>query len=190
MQFSVTFRKMDPSDAIREHAYERIQRLQKYLTDPITANVVLDVERYRHKVDVNIVLHNGLLLKAEEATDDMYKSIDRAVEKLERQVRRYKDRIRRHKPRTGPEVSIRHNVLAAPEPEQSGIEEEELAVPEVVRTSEFTARPLTIEEAIMQLDLESRAFLVFTNAETKAVNVVYRREDGNYGLIETPSVVI
>ncbi len=190
MQFSVTFRRMEPSDAIRQHAHERIQRLQKYLADPITANVVLDVERYRHKVDVNIVLHNGLLLKAEEATDDMYKAIDRAVEKLEKQVRRYKDRIRRHKPHPGPEVSIRHNVLAAPEPEETMVEEEELPVPKVVRTSEFTARPMTVDQAIMQLDLRNSSFLVFTNAETKAVNVVYRREDGNYGLIETPSVVV
>ena len=196
MQFSVTFRKMDTTEALKSYAEEKVRKIKKYFPEPINAQVVLSKEKYRQRADINITLHNGLLLKGKESSEDVYNSIDRAVDKIERQVRKYKDKIRRHKPQSGPQIPVRHNILqameeaqveeVAPEPKV----EEGPKIPKVVRSSEFQAKPMTVEEAIMQLDLRDSAFLVFTNADSRAINVVYKREDSNYGLIETDSQAI
>jgi putative sigma-54 modulation protein len=189
---------MDTTDAIKKYAEDKVLKIKKYFPDPINAHVVLSTEKYRQKADINITLHNGLVLKGKESTEDVYSSIDRAVDKIERQVRKYKDKIKRHKPQNGPQIPVRHNILQAaealqpreemPEPVPKIVDEEK--IPRVVRTSEFSAKPMTVEEALMQLDLRNSTFLVFTNADSRAINVVYRREDGNYGLIETDSKAI
>lgn len=195
MQFSVTFRKMDTTEALKSYAEEKVGKIKKFFPEPITAQVVLSKEKYRQRADINITLNNGLLLKGKDSSEDAYSSIDRAVEKIERQVKKYKDKIRRHKPQQGPQIPVRHNILQAMEeantedsPQPQIMEDD--AVRKVVRTSEFQAKPMTVEEAIMQLDLRDSAFLVFTNADSRAINVVYRREDKNYGLIETDSQAI
>ncbi len=195
MQFSVTFRKMDTTEALKSYAEEKVGKIKKFFPEPITAQVVLSKEKYRQRADINITLNNGLLLKGKDSSEDVYSSIDRAVEKIERQVKKYKDKIRRHKPQQGPQIPVRHNILQAMEeantedsPQPQIMEDD--AVRKVVRTSEFQAKPMTVEEAIMQLDLRDSAFLVFTNADSRAINVVYRREDKNYGLIETDSQAI
>jgi putative sigma-54 modulation protein len=206
MNLSVTFRHMEATDAIREYAREKLEKIHKYFPDPITAHVVLATERgYQHLADVVITLHNGIVLKGKEATEDMYSSIDLVMAKIERQVRRYKERIRDHKPHTGPGIPMRASVLAAeglgltPEPEVAAAEPRTSAKkPEVapamaavrpdrqiIKSSKFFAKPMTVEEAVMQMDLLDNEFLVFMNATSKEVNVVYRRKDGNYGLIET-----
>lgn len=189
MKFSVTFRKMDATDAIKEYAEDKIKKIKRYFPDPIQTHVVLALERHLHRADISITLHNGLVLKGTEASDDMYSSIDLAAAKIEKQVRRYKDKIRSHKPQTGPMLAFRRDVIeeeetaeetAAPAPE---IVPE--ALPKVIRSDSFTAHPMSIEEAVMQLNLMNNAFLVFTNSNNQAINVIYRRNDGNYGLIDT-----
>ncbi len=194
MKFQVTFRKMDATDAIKQYAEEKVKKIKRYFPDPINANVVLGLERYQHRADINITLHNGLVLKGSETSDDMYSSIDLAVGKIEKQVRRYKDKIRSHKPQTGPVLAFRRDVIeeeeleGAPEPQAVAVEEvvNDLgALPRVIRSDSFTAQAMTVEEAVMQLNLMNNAFLVFTNADNQAINVIYRRNDGNYGLIDT-----
>src|SRR5437870_3516292 len=99
MQLSVTFRHMDTSDALKDYAKEKVERITKYFPDPIKAHVVLACDRgYNHIADVVITLHNGILIKGEEVTEDMYSSIDLVMAKIERQVRRYKEKIRNHRP--------------------------------------------------------------------------------------------
>lgn len=190
MQLSVTFRKMETTDAIKSYVQDKIKKIKKYFPDPITAHVVLTLERYQHKADVNITLHNGLVLKGQDKTGDMYSAIDLAVAKIERQIRKYKDKIRSHKPLSGPQFAIRHDIIETPEESTQTVEPEEPPPSKVIKSSEFTAKPMTIEEAIMQMDLRNSVFLVFTNATSKAINVVYRRDDGNVGLIETPSQAV
>ncbi len=195
MQCSVTFRKMDTTEALKSYAEEKVRKIKKFFPEPINAQVVLSKEKFRQRADINITLHNGLLLKGKDSSEDVYSSIDRAVDKIERQVKKYKDRIRRHKPQNGVPIPVRHNILQAMEEELSDVAMEpalgeEHGIPKVVRSSEFQAKPMTVEEAIMQLDLRDSAFLVFTNAVSRAINVVYRREDNNYGLIETDSQAI
>src|SRR6476659_4750557 len=98
MQLSVTFRHMDSTEALKDYAREKIERIRKYFPDPIKAHVVLACDRgYNHIADVIITLHNGIVIKGEETTEDMYSSIDLVMAKIERQVRRYKEKLRHHK---------------------------------------------------------------------------------------------
>ena len=193
MKFSVTFRKMDATDAIKQYAEEKVKKIKRFFPDPLSAHVVLALERYQHRADVNITLHNGLVLKGQDTSDDMYSSIDLAMAKIEKQVRRYKDKIRSHKPAAGPQLPFRVDVIEE-DPEPMVVEEppEEVVnalaedlLPKVIKSDSFTAQPMTVEEAVMQLNLMNNAFLVFTNSANQSINVIYRRNDGNYGLIDT-----
>ncbi|RMH43240.1 MAG: ribosome-associated translation inhibitor RaiA [Deltaproteobacteria bacterium] len=186
MQFSVTFRQMEATDALKDYAKERMQRIKKYFPDPISCHVVMSTERYKHRVDVNLQLHNGLQIAGHEATEDMYSSIDLVVAKIERQVRRYKDKLRDHKPRTDvTPMPYAHTVLEETPAPDARPPEPAPPAPRVVKRDKFVAHPLTVDEAIMQLNLADLQFLVFRNADTGQVNVVYRRDDDSYGLIET-----
>lgn len=185
MQLSVTFRHMEGSDALKDHARERLEKIKKYFPDPIMAHVVLSTERgYQHCADVNIQLHNGLLIKGSEATEDMYSSIDLVMAKIERQVRRYKEKIRGHKERTDlSSMPIAYHVLSEESEETPG--DGQQAEASIIHTEHIPARTLSVDEALMQLNLAGQSFLVFRNSQSSHVNVVYRRDDGKYGLIET-----
>lgn len=191
MQFSVTFRHMEATDALKQYAEERMQRIKKYFPDPMKVHVKMSTHRYNHTADVNVQLHNGFTLGGQETTEDMYSSIDLVVAKLMRQVRKYKDKLREHKGRSGGAVGAipySHKVITEPA-EAAPTEEPVVAAepPVVVETEKFHASPMSVSEAIMQLNLAHEAFLVFACEGTGAVNVVYRRDDGTYGLIETPA---
>jgi putative sigma-54 modulation protein len=216
MQLSVTFRHMEATDALKEYARERMERIKKYFPDPIAVHVVMSTERgYKHRVDVTMQLHNGLTVAGREASESMFSSIDLVIAKIERQVRRYKEKLRTHKARTTlTPVPWSHTVVA--ESEQAGDEIAEAAPPQisvgaalaaaaaeitaapvpadasalaadaplVVKTQKLHANPMSVAEAIMQLNLLDHVFLVFLHDETGRVNVVYRRDDGRYGLID------
>ncbi len=191
MQMSVTFRHMDATEALKDYAHEKVDRIRKYFPDPIKAHVVLGCDRgYSHHADVVITLHNGIVIAGEETTEDMYSSIDLVMAKIERQVRRYKEKIRSHK--GGDSIhghrEMTHSVVEMAH-DQAEKAEAQAAQPhgdfKIIRESKFVARPMTPEEAVMQMNLLSNDFLVFTSATNHDVNVVYRRGDGTYGLIET-----
>ncbi|HUH02849.1 MAG TPA: ribosome-associated translation inhibitor RaiA [Kofleriaceae bacterium] len=189
----MTFRHMEATDALKSYAKEKIQRIRKYLPDPIAVHVVMSTERHNHRADINVQLHNGLKVAGHEATDDMYSAIDQVVQKIERQVRRYKEKLRTHKGKsTFDAVTWTHSVLAeeADAVESDGKNGEDaspaLAAPGIVRkTEKFHASPMSVSEAIMQLNLLHEQFLVFRCDRTGGVNVVYRLNDGTFGLIET-----
>ena len=117
MQLSTTFRHMDASQAVRDYAEEKLDKIRKYFQkDPIAAHAVFAVERgFHHVADINITLPNGIVINAKETTEDMYSSIDLATARIERQVRKWKDKIRDHKPHGGPSVSVREMVILAEE---------------------------------------------------------------------------
>jgi len=199
MQLSTTFRHMDASQAVREYAAEKLEKIRKYFNkDPISAHAVFSVERgFHHVADLNITLPSGIVINAKETTEDMYSSIDLAAARIERQVRRWKDRIRDHKPHGGPMTSVRELVIEPEEVEpQSGaaVEAPKPTPPpaanhnfQVVKDERFTARSLSVEDAVMQLNLLGDELLVFTDAGNGRTSVLYRRKDGKYGLIETGS---
>jgi len=193
MQLSVTFRHMEASEAVRQYAKEKMEKIKKYFPDPIFAHVVVGTERgYQHAVDVHIQLHNGLAIKGHETTEDMYSSIDLVMAKIERQVRRYKDKIRHHKAREGlSEMAVFYHELEPHEDHAPSAPPAETPVPpgkRISKTEKVAAQNLHVDEAVMQLDLIAQQFLVFHNADTGQINVLYRRDDGGYGLIETNQV--
>ncbi len=195
MQLAVTFRHMDATNSLKEYAKEKVERITKYFPDPIKAHVVLSCDRgYEHHADVVITLHNGIVIKGEEATEDMYSSIDLVMAKIERQVRRYKEKLRGHRPSNERELrEVHHSVItethangeAQSAQAAAGGQSAAASKPHIVTKEKLFARSLTVDEAVMQLNLLGNDFLVFTNAGSNDVNVVYRRKDGTYGLIET-----
>src|SRR3954453_16934150 len=117
MHLSTPFRHMDGSQAVREYAAEKLDKIKKYFNkDPIAAHAVFSVERgFHHVADINIPLPNGIVINAKETTEDMYSSIDLAAARIERQVRKWKEKIRDHKPHGGPSTSVRERVIPAEE---------------------------------------------------------------------------
>lgn len=178
MQLSVTFRNIESREALREYLQEKMSKLKKYLDFPLEANVVLAVEKHRHLAEVTL-LANRLIINAQEETEDMFAAIDRVTEKLERQILKYKEKLKRHKSNSPgiPEMSWRMNVYT-PDSFEEGRE------PRVIKTKKLLAKPMSVEEAAMQLDLGQKDFLIFTNTETKSLSIIYRLKDGNYGLVE------
>jgi len=196
MQLSTTFRHMDASQAVREYSEEKLEKIRKYFhKEPIAAHAVFSVERgFNHVADINITLPSGLVINAKETTEDMYSSIDLAVSRIERQVRKWKEKIRDHKPHED-QFSLRERVISAETIEpQVGVaaeaEKARLAAPsappfKVVTEETFTVRTMKVQDAVMQLNLLGAQFLVFSDVDSQGVCVVYRRNDGNYGLIHT-----
>ena len=194
MQLSTTFRHMDASQAVREYTAERLEKIRKYFNKgPISAHAVFTVERgFHHVADLNITLPNGIAINAKETTEDMYSSIDLAAARIERQVRKWKEKIRDHKPHGGPVATLRELVIPADdiEPRQSLTETPPSPAPigagyRVIKDERFTARSMSIEDAVMQLNLLGDEILVFTDAATGTTSILHRRKDGDYGLIET-----
>jgi putative sigma-54 modulation protein len=185
MQVSVTFRHMEPTEALKEFAAEKVTRIEKFIHTPTDAHVVLSVEKYMHKADILIKAH-GVMMRGQEKSEDMYASIDRAVDKIERQVKRYRNKLTNHKPREGQAYKVNLNYLEAqkepdPEPQTDQMPHQ------IVETKEIEAHPMTVEEAVMQMDLLDNDFLVFLNVVSGEMNVLYRRKEGSYGLIEAPT---
>ncbi len=171
MIISVRGKNIQVTPALKEYVEKRIGKLGRFFESQQEAQVTLSVQKDSHRVEVTMPL-NGYVLRGEEETADMYASVDMVLDKLERQVEKYKTRIARKLK----DESIRDMVPAAGQ----GVEEE----PRVVRTKRFAIKPMPVDEAILQMNLVGHSFFVFSNAETEEVNVLYKRKDGNYGLIE------
>lgn len=173
MKFVVNGRNTTVSDAMLEKAQKKVGKFAKFFRPDTEAVLTFDVEKDRNIFEVTIK-SKGLFVRAEETTDDMYASIDLVIEKLERQIRKYKTRLGK---RIHQEAMVPENF----DLDESIDEEEE---PRIVRTKRFAFKPMDVEEAILQMNLLGHNFFVFTNAENEQVNVVYKRKNGNYGLIE------
>jgi len=163
-------KNIDITDALKIHVDKKIGKISKYFEENTEAQVSLSVVKDTHVVEAMLLLNGGMLLRAEEKSPDMYASIDLVVEKLERQIRKYKTRINRKA----------RQVTMADEEGRSWDDDE----PKIVKTKRFAIKPMLPDEAVLQMNLLEHDFFVFTNAETNEANVVYRRKDGNYGLIE------
>lgn len=174
MQTSVTFKNLDPSEHLKAYVGEKLNRFDKYLYNPAEANVVLSVEKFRHMAEINII-GDRLSINGKEETDDMYSAIDMVLDKLEKQIKKNKQKIRGH--RSGSKARSRDFL-----DEDMELPDENPAGRVMIRNIEY--KPMDVEEAVMQMELVTDNFLVFTNSRTDKVNVLYRRKDGNYGLIQ------
>jgi putative sigma-54 modulation protein len=178
MQFQVKGRNIEVSDSIRSYAEEKLGKLERQLEDP-RIELELALERNPSIAENNVaeatIWTNGTVIRAREASPDMRASIDQLVDKLERQVTRYKRqrRDRRRKAARSNDSALEATPVVPDEPG-----------PMIVKTKQFAVTPMTPEEAVLQLELIGHDFFVFRNADTGEVNVVYRRRDGDFGLIE------
>ncbi len=174
MQLSVTFKNIDPSDHLKAYLQEKLDRLDKLLDNPAEANVALSVQKHRHIAEVNISA-DRLTIIGKEETSDLYSAIDMVSDKLEKQIKKGKQKIRSH--RNASKAKARD--MLSPEP---GVSEEDRSKEILIKNIEY--KPMDIEEAAMQMELVPDNFLVFTNSKTERVNVIYRRNDGHFGLIQ------
>ncbi|SJZ58591.1 ribosome hibernation-promoting factor, HPF/YfiA family [Garciella nitratireducens] len=170
MHIIISGKNLEVTDGIKNVLEKKLQKLDKYFDPSTEVRATLSVEKNRHILEVTIPI-NGAILRAEEETDDMYNTIDEVMEKLERQIRKYRTKIEK-KMKKG---SFRYNFP---------LEEQKEKQPKIVRTKKFAMKPMPVEEALLQMELLGHNFFVFLNAENDEVNVVYKRKDGNYGLIE------
>jgi putative sigma-54 modulation protein len=186
---NITFRHIDPIDSLKNYAREKVERVNKYLDQATEATVVLSLERHLHHADIRIQ-SGTYLLRGREKSEDMYASIDLAMDKIERQLKRYKEKLKSHHGRERvhhrhelvEQLRIRHQIFeATPEVDDSQPKK-------VVKANEFLVRPMSVDEALMQMDLMNNDFYVFTNSTTMEMNVVYHRKDGTVGLIEASAV--
>ncbi len=178
MNINVTFRHMETTEALKQYAIDKVSKIKKYIDAPIEVHVVLSVEKFRHIAEVSFTI-NGFVVKGQEETEDMYAAIDMVMDKIERQVRRYKDRLKRKRGAGSAEekMRVKMNVVAVDHDQAE-------TTPQVIKSTNFSIKPMDIDEAIMQMNLIDNDFLVFRNDSSNEVNVIYRRKDGNYGLIE------
>lgn len=183
MKYNIRGQRMEVTDALRDYVEKKLSRLERYFEAPPQSdvNVTLSVTKGHQVVEVTIPLP-GFLLRAEEKRDDMYASIDFVVDKLERQIRKHKTRINRNfRHPDSARVLFREDFGGTSVSTLARDEEDDL---ELVRTKKFNLKPMNVEEAILQMNLVGHNFYVFANSATKDISVVYRRNDGKYGLIE------
>lgn len=176
MKINVRGKNVTVTDALREHVHKKLSKTERYFYTEPEATVALGVQRDRHIAEITLSI-NGMLLRAETATNDMYASIDAAVDKIERQIRKFKTRINRRSRRADGEKPL----VALLDNEADEQDEPE---PRIIRRKQFVMKPMDVEEAILQMNLLGHDFFVFRNADTNEISVVYKRQDGNYGLIE------
>ena len=173
MRFIITGRNIEVTEGLRNAVQEKIGKLEHYFTPDTEIHVTLSVEKDRQKIEVTIPL-KGTIIRSEQTSTDMYVSIDLVEEIIERQHRRYKTRIV-DKKQAGSETDFSQAYMDA-DYEDEGIK--------IVRTKRFGIKPMDPEEACVQMELLGHSFYVFFNADTEEVNVVYKRKNNTYGLIE------
>jgi putative sigma-54 modulation protein len=173
MKIKITGKNIEVTEALKDRVSKKIGKLDKFFSNETEAHVTLSVQKTRQIVEVTISF-NGIVLRAEESNDDMYTSIDKTIDVLERQIRKNKTRLERRLYDNNFRIDSQKFTEDVPEEKEF----------KVVRSKRFAVKPMDVEEAILQMNLLGHEFFMFYNAENKQVNVVYKRKDGNYGLIE------
>ncbi len=173
MQVNITGKNFNTYQKLQDTVERKFDKLDKYFSEDATANVVFSQERGKDKIEATINA-KGAVFRAEEVTDDIHEGIDLAVDKLARQMSKFKGKLKK---RYNDNKALKFEFM--PELEE---EEEEV---KVVRTKKFDLRPMSTDEAILEMEMLSHDFFVFLDMESDSVNVVYKRKDGNYGLLET-----
>ncbi|MBF0317135.1 MAG: ribosome-associated translation inhibitor RaiA [Nitrospirae bacterium] len=171
MNITVYGKNIEITSAIRDYAQGKIKKFERILTADSEASVTLSVEKLTHKAEVQI-RSNGMTIQAESITAEMYSSIDDVIEKLDRQIKKHKEKLSSKRKGSAKDATLSELTRPAGEPVN------------IIKRKRFDMKPMPPEEAAMQMDLLDKDFYVFTNPQTGDINVIYRRKDGDYGLIE------
>ncbi len=169
MNIKFTGRKIDVTQGLKDYSEKKLQRIEKFFPESAYATVTFSVQKDNHIAEIT-VYHESMIFRAEISNDDMYAAIDKAIDVLERQIRKQKTRL---------EKRLKTGAFVA-----DSIEIEEESEFKIVKSKKYENKPMSTEEAILQMNLLGHAFYIFNNAETNDKCVVYKRKDGNYGLIE------
>ncbi|MBM7648801.1 ribosomal subunit interface protein [Bacillus ectoiniformans] len=186
MTYNIRGENIEVTPAIREYVEKKIGKLDRYFNETPNATVHVNLKVYSDrnaKVEVTIPMKD-LVLRAEERNEDMYAGIDLIVDKLERQIRKHKTKVNR-KFREKGEPSDYFASVAADPAAMPTVQDEETEDLEIVRTKQFDLKPMDSEEAVLQMNLLGHSFFIYTDADSNGTNIVYKRSDGKYGLIET-----
>jgi putative sigma-54 modulation protein len=174
MKITVTFRNTEGENWQREYVEERLGKLKKYIDNPVDARVILSVEKFRNTAEINLSA-NGLNINSKEEEKDMHLAIDNVIEKIERQLKKHKEKIRGFK--------NNQSRSAESDRESPGEEGEELSL-KVVETRNIVLKPMSIDDAIMEMETTKNRFVIYRDSSSENVNVIYRREDGKFALLE------
>lgn len=171
MRYNIRGSKVEVTDSIKNYVEEKLNRLNKYFesADEYTANVLVKVNGINQTIEVTIPIKK-IILRAEETNQDLYKSIDLVADKLERQIRKNKTRMRK--------PSKEMYVV------DFEVNSEEVVEGKIVKRKEIENKPMSEEEAILQMELLGHEFFIFNNSDINANSVIYKRKDGNYGILE------
>jgi len=192
----VTGRHVSVTEAMKEYCRRRLSCLHLDYPKIIEVQMILDVQKYRYTAEMILHCNNHITLEATAESGDMYASVDEVVDKIARQMRKYKTRLmQHHRPRKHAIRHIEEKVLRwewveateqAPEPitVEDGSSETNRSEPSVIKTEKYPVKPMFIDEAVLQMEMSTKQFLVFLNAKTERMNVIYRRKNGDFGLIE------
>ena len=180
MKIKVVGKNIEITEALKNIIEKKISRLDKYFNPDVEAQITLSVQKSRHTIEVTIPF-NGVILRAEEQNEDMYTSLDIVVDKLERQIRKHKTKLEKRNKGTSLKFQ---GIPQYDNSEDGGVD------PKIVKTKKFAFKPMSAEEAVLQMELVGHSFFVYMSDGSSEVNgnsevnVVYKRKDGNYGLIE------
>ena len=175
MKIIASGRNMKVAERMREQIELKLEKFSKYFNSDIEAHVTLSHQKAMQILEITIPLKNGAIFRVEETSEDMYKSLDLAVDKLSKQIKKHKTSLNR---KYHSQESIRFDMI----PESNPVEE--VFEKKIVKNKTFIMKPMDPEEAVLQMDMLGHGFFVFLNGTTDDINVVYVRKDGNYGLIE------
>ncbi len=183
MNIVITGRHFDVTEAMKAHVNEKIPKLDKFLTKLLEAHVILSIEKIRHTAEITVI-GKGLKVTSTETTSDMYASIDRAVASLEEQLKKFHDKARAHNAKESRKIKdFALRSISAIRGYFKG--EKDTATARIVETKSVAEKPMSVLEAIEELDISSSEFIVFRNSENNRINVIYKRKDGDFGLIKT-----
>ena len=187
MQLDITGRHVEITPALREFAEEKLRKLERLLDPPLEIHVVLGIEKHRHTAEIQVKSKSGVFSGTQE-TGDLYVSIGEVVDKLERQARRHKEKLRTRRVKKGPRrpeaAAVIEAQAAPPSATPAGAPAPAAASSRFVRGRGYRVKPLSPEDAVAELETTNEDLLVFRDADTDRVNVVYRRKDGNFALVE------
>ncbi|MBS4195464.1 ribosome hibernation-promoting factor, HPF/YfiA family [Lederbergia citri] len=182
LNFQIRGENIEVTEAIRDHVEKKVGKLERYFNETPNANVHVNLKVYpdkTSKVEITILIPQ-LTLRAEEVNNDMYAATDLIVDKLERQIRKHKTKVnRKFREKGNMNEFFNTSVNGAATNEE---DDDEMTI---VRTKQFDLKPMDSEEAVLQMNMLGHSFFIYTDAETNGTNIVYRRKDGKYGLIET-----
>ena len=177
----VTGRHVSVTEAIKAYAGSKIEHIHLDYPRIIDVQVILDVEKHRHNAEMILHCNNHITIEASHECDDMYAAIDGVVSKVARQMRKFKTKLlRTHRPRGNDIKHLEEKVLQVDEAFAEIAESE----PQVIKTERYPVKPMFVDEAVLQIEMSNRQFVVFLNAKTEQVNILYRRKDNGIGLIE------